>query len=70
MLSNKSIDVKKIDDVNKFVYKPPLDLKGGKKQALLNLLKNRHEKCEGAVTLDDVRDSIPKKQNADKIIEV
>ncbi|CAF3861565.1 unnamed protein product, partial [Rotaria magnacalcarata] len=68
LLSNEKIDVKKVEDVNKFVYKPPLDLKGGKKQALLNLLKSRHEKCEGAVTVDDVRDTIPKPK-ADKIIE-
>ncbi|CAF4458383.1 unnamed protein product [Rotaria socialis] len=68
LLSNEKIDVKKVEDVNKFVYKPPLDLKGGKKQALLNLLKSRHEKCEGAVTVDDVRDTIPR-PTADKIIE-
>jgi len=55
--------------VNKFVYKPPLDLKAPKKLPLLNLLKARHERCEGAVTVDDVRDTIPKAR-ADVIIDV
>ncbi|CAF3777315.1 unnamed protein product [Rotaria sp. Silwood1] len=68
LLSNEKIDVKKVDDVNKFVYKPPLDLKAPKKIHLLNLIKNRHEKCEGAVTVDDVRDTIPKAK-ADSIID-
>ncbi|CAF1114584.1 unnamed protein product [Adineta steineri] len=68
LLSNKQIDVKRIDDINKFVYKPPLDLKAPKKTPLLNLLKSRHEKCEGAVTVDDVRETIPR-QKADFIID-
>ncbi|CAF4210463.1 unnamed protein product, partial [Rotaria sp. Silwood2] len=68
LLSNEKIDVKKVDDTNKFVYKPPLDLKAPKKVHLLNLLKSRHERCEGAVTVDDVRDTIPKAR-ADIIIE-
>ncbi len=55
--------------MNKFVYKPPLNLKGRKPIHLLNFLKARHEKCEGAVTVDDVRDTIPKAK-ADKIIDV
>lgn len=74
MLSNDRIDVKKIDDVDKFVYKPPLELKGNKRQALLSLLKSRHEKCEGAVFMDDVRNSVPKnslkKMDGDKIVKV
>ncbi len=69
LLSSKQIDVKTVDDVNKFVYKPPLDLKAPKKLPLLNLLKARHERCEGAVTVDDVRDTIPKAK-ADFIIDV
>jgi hypothetical protein len=68
LLSRERIDVKRIDDVNKFVYKPPLNLKGRKPIHLLNFLKARHEKCEGAVTVDDVRDTIPKAK-ADKIID-
>ncbi|CAM4945471.1 unnamed protein product [Rotaria socialis] len=68
LLSNEKIDVKKVEGINKFVYKSPLNLKDGKKQTLLNLLKNRHEKCEGAVTIDDVRDTISR-EKADKIIE-
>ncbi|CAF0977083.1 unnamed protein product [Rotaria sordida] len=68
LLSNEKIDVKKVDDTNKFVYKPPLDLKAPKKIHLLNLLKTRHERCEGAVTVDDVRDTIPKTR-ADNIID-
>jgi len=68
LLSKEVIDVKRTDDVNKFVYKPPLNLKGRKGSNVLNYLKARHEKCEGAVTLDDVRDTIPKAK-ADKIIE-
>lgn len=73
LLSNERIDVKNIDDVNKFVYKPPLELKGNKRLALLNLLKTRHEECEGAISVEDIRNSIPKSQSkkldADKIIE-
>ena len=57
--------MKRIDDENKFVYKPPLNLKGRKASHLLNFLKARHEKCEGSVTVDDVRDTIPKAR-ADK----
>jgi len=68
LLSNPQIDVKKVNDIDKFVYKPPLDLKGQKKQALLNLLKSRHERCEGAITVDDVRDSLLRAR-ADNIIE-
>jgi len=68
LLSNGKIDVKRVDDVNKFVYKPPLDLKAPKKVPLLNLLKSRHERCEGAITVDDVRDTIPRAR-ADNIIE-
>lgn len=68
LLSNPKIDVKNIDDVNKFVYKPPLDLKPAKRATLLNLLKSRHEKCEGAITVDDVRDSLPRSK-ADAIID-
>jgi len=64
----QKIDVKRIDDVNKFVYKPPLDLKAPKKIHLLNLLKSRHERCEGAITVDDVRDTISKGK-ADQIID-
>ena len=69
LLTNPKIDVERIDDVNKFVYKPPLDLKAPKKTSLLNLLKSRHEKCEGAVTVDDVRETIPSNK-ADIFIEV
>jgi len=68
LLTKETIDVKTIDDVNKFVYKPPLNLKGRKPINLLNFLKSRHERCEGAVTVDDVRDTIPKAK-ADKIIQ-
>lgn len=68
LLNNPKINVQKVDDVNKFVYKPPLDLKGPKKQSLLNLLKTRHENCAGAVTVDDVRDSVPSPR-ADLIME-
>jgi hypothetical protein len=68
LLVNEKIDVKKLDDVNRFVYKPPLDLKAPKKVHLLNLLKSRHERCEGAITVDDVRDTIPKSK-ADLIID-
>jgi len=68
LLSNPKIDVKRIDDVNKFVYKPPLDLKAPKRIHLLNLLKARHERCEGAITVDDVRDTISKGK-ADNIID-
>jgi len=68
LLRNPKVDVKRIDDVNKFVYKPPLDLKAPKKIHLLNLLKSRHERCEGAITVDDVRDTISKGK-ADNIID-
>jgi hypothetical protein len=68
LLVNEKIDVKKIDDVNRFVYKPPLHLKARKKIHLLNLLKSRHEQCEGGITVDDVRDTIPKAK-ADSIID-
>ncbi len=61
--------MKRIDDVNKFLYKPPLDLKAPKKTHLLNLLKSRHEQCIGTITVDDVRETIPKAK-ADNIIEV
>ena len=44
-------------------------MEGPKKKALLNLLKSRHERCEGAVTVDDVRDTI-RRPKADNIIEV
>jgi len=72
LLDNIKIDVKSIDNVNKFQYKPPFDLnqvKGpkGQAQALLNLLKARHEKCEGAITVEDVRDSILKADNVIKV---
>ncbi len=46
-----------------------MNLKGRKAIHLLNFLKARHEKCEGSVTVEDVRDTIPKAK-ADKIIEV
>ncbi|CAF0998336.1 unnamed protein product [Adineta ricciae] len=68
LLTNPKIYVEPVDDVNKFVYKPPLDLKAPKKTSLLNLLKSRHEKCEGAVTVDDVRETIPSNR-ADLFIE-
>ena len=55
--------------MNKFVYKPPLNLKGRKPINLLNFLKSRHERCDGAVTVEDVRDTIPKAK-ADRIIQV
>jgi len=66
LLSNPKIDVKQIENVNKFSYKPPLELKGKKKSALLKLLRKQHDKCEGAITVEDVRESIPQ---ADKIIK-
>lgn len=68
LLSNEKIDVKRVDDTNRFVYKPPLDLKFPKKTPLLNLIKARHDKCEGAVTVDAVRETIPKAR-ADIIID-
>lgn len=46
-----------------------MNLKGRKPINLLNFLKSRHERCEGPVTVDDVRDTIPKAK-ADKIIQV
>ncbi|UJR31472.1 hypothetical protein I4U23_018961 [Adineta vaga] len=68
LLINPKIDVERVNDVNRFIYKPPLDLKAAKKIPLLNLLKSRHEKCEGTITVDDVRDTIPSNK-ADFIIE-
>ncbi|CAF1115545.1 unnamed protein product [Rotaria sp. Silwood1] len=68
LLSNEKIDVKTIDGIHRFVYKPALDLKDPKKSSILKLLKARHENCEGAITVEDVRDSI-EKLRADKIIE-
>ena len=56
------------ENLTKFHYKPPLELKGTKRQerALLNLVKARHETCERAITVDDVHDSTSK---ADTIIK-
>jgi len=66
LLSNPKIDVKQIDNVNKFSYKPPLELKGKKRTALLKLLHKQHDKCEGAINVEDVKESI---SHADKIIK-
>ena len=55
--------------MNKFVYKPPLELKSMKRKALLELLKTRHEKCEGAVMLSDLYESMPQ-EKADAIVKV
>lgn len=67
LLSNQQVDVKQTDESTKFVYKPPLDLKGAKRSHLLNLIKSRHEKCETAVTVDEVRETLPQLK-ADKFI--
>lgn len=56
------------DNIYRFAYKPPLELKGGK-SALLRLLKTRHEQCQDAVSVEDIQASMLRKYKADKIIE-
>ncbi|CAF1435484.1 unnamed protein product, partial [Rotaria sp. Silwood1] len=67
-LSNEIIDVKRVDDINKFVYKPAIGFKAPIKLYPLSHLKSRHESCERAVTVGDIRDTILKAR-ADSIID-
>ncbi|CAF2790480.1 unnamed protein product [Rotaria sp. Silwood2] len=67
LLSNERIAVDRINDTHRFVYKPPFNLNARKRSSLLTLLKSRHDKCEGALTVENVQDSIPK-ERADNMI--
>ena len=62
---NKKIEVKIENDVKKYVFKPPLNLKTSKD--LIKLLKKHHVDGKGGLYLEDVQDSLP---NALVAIEV
>jgi hypothetical protein len=66
---NSRITIQFTDNLTKFNYKPPIQLRGNNSQAraLLNFLKVRYETCKEAITIDDVHDSTLK---ADKIIKI